>query len=89
MKILLLMYKLPPDQLLALAERARSYGMGTIGELGLSSYAQGIEAGLDAFVHTTRYSLGLAPSEMVRAAEPMSGAPCPESLSTRSWSPSA
>jgi len=66
-KILLLMYKLPPDQLVAVAARARSHGMGTIGELGLSSYEQGIEAGLNAFVHTTRYSLGLAPPEMARA----------------------
>jgi hypothetical protein len=66
-EILLLMYKLPPDQLLALAERARSHGMGTIGELGLSSYSQGIEAGLNAFVHTTRYSLDMAPDEMAQA----------------------
>ena len=66
-EILLLMYKLPPDQLQVLAERARSHGMGTIGELGLSSYSQGIEAGLNAFVHTTRYSLDMAPQEMARA----------------------
>jgi hypothetical protein len=66
-EILLLMYKLPPDQLQALAERARFHGMGTIGELGLSSYSQGVEAGLNAFVHTTRYSLDMAPEEMARA----------------------
>jgi len=66
-EILLLMYKLPPDQLQALAERARSHGMGTIGELGLSSYRQGIDAGLNAFVHTTRYSLDMAPEEMAQA----------------------
>ena len=66
-EILLLMYKLPPDQLQALAERARSHGMGTIGELGLSSYREGIEAGLNAFVHTTRYSLDVAPAELAQA----------------------
>jgi hypothetical protein len=66
-RILLLMYQLSPDQLRAVAERARSHGMGTIGELGLSTYAQGIEAGLNAFVHTTRYSLDLAPPEMALA----------------------
>jgi len=66
-EILLLMYKLPPDQLQVLADRARLHGMGTIGELGLSSYRQGIEAGLNAFVHTTRYSLDMAPEEMAQA----------------------
>ncbi len=66
-RILLVMYKLPPEQLQEVAARARSHGMGTIGELGLSTYEEGIEAGLDAFVHTTRYSLGMAPPEMARA----------------------
>ena len=72
--ILLLMYKLTPEQLPAVTQRAKELGMGTIGELGYSSYADGIAAGIDAFVHTTRYSLGLAPPEMVRgvAEQPFS-----------------
>jgi len=65
--ILLLMYKLTPDQLPAVAQRAEELGMGTIGELGFATYADGTAAGVDAFVHTTRYSLGLAPAEMARA----------------------
>jgi hypothetical protein len=54
-KILLLMYKLPPQQLKLAAEKAHSLGMGTIGELVYSSYATGIDAGIDVFVHATRY----------------------------------
>jgi len=72
--VLLLMYKLTPEQLPVVTRRAKELGMGTIGELGFSSYADGIAAGVDAFVHTTRYSLGLAPPEMARdvAEQPFS-----------------
>ncbi len=72
--ILLMMYALTPEQLPVIVRRARELGMGTIGELGFSSYADGIAAGIDAFVHTTRYSLGLAPPPMIRsvAEEPFS-----------------
>ncbi len=38
--------------------------MATIGELGATTYAQGIKAGVDAFVHTSRYSLDVAPPEL-------------------------
>lgn len=72
--ILLLMYKLTPEQLPDLTTLAEELGMGTIGELGLASYADGIEAGIDAFVHTTRYSLNMAPAELARqvAEQPFS-----------------
>jgi len=72
--VVLLMYKLTPEQLPALVRRAEELGMGTIGELGFASYSDGIAAGVDAFVHTTRYSLSMAPPEMIRAvaAEPFS-----------------
>lgn len=48
--------------------------MATIGELGNSTYAEGNAIGLDAFVHTTRYSLDAAPRDMAAAvaAEPFS-----------------
>lgn len=63
-KVLLLMYKLPPQQLKLAVQKAHSLGMGTIGELGYSSYAAGIDAGIDVFVHSTRYSLDIAPDGM-------------------------
>jgi len=65
--VALLMYELTPEQLRALIRRAHELGLATIGELGRTSYAEGIAAGLDAVVHTTRYSLGLAPENMARA----------------------
>ncbi|MFC1729459.1 amidohydrolase family protein [candidate division KSB1 bacterium] len=65
-KALLLMYQIRPDQLKALVERAHMHDMATIGELGRTTYEQGIESGVKAFVHTTRYSLNAAPPEMQR-----------------------
>jgi len=38
--------------------------MGTIGELGFTSYKKGMDLGVDAFVHTTRYSLDIAPDSI-------------------------
>jgi len=73
-RVALFMYGLTPDQLRLAHRRAREHGMATIGELGNSTYAAGNEIGLDAFVHTTRYSLDAAPREMAAAvaAEPFS-----------------
>lgn len=72
--VALLMYGLDVEQLEAAISRARQLGMATIGELGRSTYAEGERLGLDAFVHTTRYSLDIAPREMAAAvaAEPFS-----------------
>jgi len=66
-KIALLKYQLRPNQVQLLQEEAKKLGMGIIGELGYTSYAQGIEIGLDAFVHTTRYSLDIAPEKIRNA----------------------
>jgi len=73
-RVALLMYGLTPYQLRMAHERAREHGMATIGELGAATYADGNGIGLDAFVHTTRYSLDAAPHEMAAAvaAEPFS-----------------
>jgi hypothetical protein len=63
-EILLMMYKLTPKQLELAHTEAKKLDMGTIGELGFSSYKEGMNLGVDAFVHTTRYSLDVAPDSM-------------------------
>ncbi len=66
-KIVLLKYALNPGQVRELVKRAHELGMGTIGEFGHTSYKEASGIGVDAFVHTTRYSLDLAPAEMAAA----------------------
>ena len=63
-KVLLLYYDMTPGQVRLTAQRARQLGMATIGELGATTYTQAIQAGVDAFVHTSRYSLDVAPPEL-------------------------
>ena len=72
--VVLLMYELKADELRVLTARAHELGLATIGELGNASYEQGAELGLDAYVHSTRYSLDIAPPQMRQAvaAEPFS-----------------
>jgi hypothetical protein len=63
-KVLLLQYALLPEQLRVVAAHARQIGLATIGELGATTYPEAISAGVRAFVHTSRYSLELAPPDM-------------------------
>lgn len=63
-RTLLLYYTLAPQQVRIVARRARELGLLTIGELGATTYPQAIEAGVTAFVHTSRYSLELAPARV-------------------------
>ena len=73
-EILLIMYGLNPSQVKLAHHEAKKYGMGTIGELGFTSYKEGMDIGIDAFVHTTRYSLDIAPDTLAKkvAAQPFS-----------------
>ncbi len=74
MDVVLLMYRIAPDQMAALVGRAASLGMATIGELARTTYTEAARMGVDAFVHSSRYSLDLAPEELRRGvdAEPFS-----------------
>lgn len=73
-EILLIMYGLNPSQVKMAHQKAKKYGMGTIGELGFTTYKEGMDIGIDAFVHTTRYSLDIAPDSLAKkvAAQPFS-----------------
>ncbi|MCK5838678.1 MAG: hypothetical protein KAG99_02465, partial [Bacteroidales bacterium] len=81
-EIALLKYELRPGQLKICNDEAHSLRMGTIGELGFTSYKEGCAIGIDAFVHTTRYSLDVAPEEMrlAVAQEPFS-----DDLNSSKW----
>jgi Amidohydrolase family len=61
---LLLYYTLSAEQVRLVARKARELRLLTIGELGAASYPEAIEAGVMALVHTSRYSLELAPPEL-------------------------
>lgn len=73
-EIMLIMYGLTPSQVELANKTAKKYHMGTIGELGFTSYKEGMDIGIDAFVHTTRYSLDIAPKSLAKevAAQPFS-----------------
>jgi len=73
-RVLLMMYALTPDQTKLVYNYAKNKGMATIGEMGMTTYKEGMEIGIDAFVHTTRYSLDVAPRPMANAVahEPFS-----------------
>ncbi|PHS68084.1 MAG: hypothetical protein COB12_02380 [Flavobacterium sp.] len=73
-RVLLMMYSLTPDQTKIVYKYAKKKGMGTIGEMGMTTYKEGMDIGIDAFVHTTRYSLDVAPRPMANAVahEPFS-----------------
>ncbi len=63
-RALLLHYGMTPEQVRVTARRARELGMATIGEFGATTYAEGVQAGVNAFVHTSRYSLDVTPPEL-------------------------
>jgi hypothetical protein len=63
-KVLLVHYPIPPPLTRRLVARAKVLGMATIGELGETSYPAAIACGIQAFVHTSRYSLELAPPSL-------------------------
>ncbi len=73
-KVALLMYGLTPRQLKLANDYAKKLGMATIGELASTTYKEAMNIGVDAFVHTTRYSLDIASKAMRKAVaqEPFS-----------------
>jgi hypothetical protein len=60
-KVLLIHYGAKPEQLPLVVAQARKHGMATIGELGRATYRQALEAGVQSFVHTSRYTVDILP----------------------------
>src|SRR5439155_23322239 len=75
-KIVLLHYGMNPSALRASVVRAHALGVATIGELGASTYYEAQDAGVDIFVHTSRYSLEITPPALrARVAQRPFGPP--------------
>ena len=75
-KVVLLHYGMNPSALRAAVPRAHALGVATIGELGASTYYEAQDAGVDVFVHTSRYSLEIAPPALrARVAQRPFGPP--------------
>jgi len=81
-KILLLMYKLKKNQVRIAINKAHRLGMGTIGELGYTKYLDALKLGIDAFVHTTRYSLNFASEQMIKS---VANHPFSNDLNSEKW----
>ena len=81
-RVVLLMYALYPGQIRLLVKKAHALGMNCIGELGHTSYHDAMAAGVDAFVHFTRYSLELAPRDM---AEDVAYHPFSNDMDSPKW----
>ena len=72
--VVLLMYRITPEQMGPVVDRVHALGMACIGELAATTYAEAARLGVDAFVHSSRYNLDLAPDDLRRGvlAEPFS-----------------
>ncbi len=81
-RVLLLMYKLKPEQVKTAIKIAHKLGMGVIGELGYTHYIDALNFGIDAFVHTTRYSLNFAPEKMIKS---VAENPFSDNLNSDKW----
>jgi hypothetical protein len=60
----MLMYPLDEGQLVTAAAAARARGLFTIGELGHAPYASASVAGVNAFIHESRFVLELTPPDL-------------------------
>lgn len=63
-RCVMIFYNTWPDQVDQIVRDARRLGMGTIGELGFTSYPYAARAGVGAFVHDQKYHTELAPFDV-------------------------
>lgn len=66
-RLILIHYNTWPDQTARIVAAAKRRGIGTIGELGWTSYPDALRAGVQAFVHDQRYMSELAPAALKAA----------------------
>ena len=66
-KVLLLHYGTEPEILKLVVNRCKMLDIALIGELGSSTYKDALEAGVSSFVHTSRYSVDIIPTDIREA----------------------
>lgn len=60
-KIMLVHYGVKPEQLPAIVAACKRNNLAMIGELGFTSYADAVKAGINTYVHTSRYTADVLP----------------------------
>ena len=65
-------HNITPANTAAIISQSRALGMATYGEFVATPYQAGIQNGVDALLHMSRYELGLAPGKLLQplAADP-------------------
>ncbi|WP_333820685.1 amidohydrolase family protein [Ohtaekwangia sp.] len=66
-KVLLVHYAVAPGQLPTIVEACKRNNIATMGELGLSSYHEAVAAGVQSFIHVSRYSADVLPDSARKA----------------------
>ncbi len=62
--VLLVHYGVKPNQLEAIVKKCKEHDMVTIGELGHSKLTDALSAGVQSFVHISRYSIDIVPESI-------------------------
>lgn len=62
--VMLVHYGVKPQQLPAILDACRQHHIATVGELGYTSYREAVAAGMQSFVHTSRYTADVLPDSV-------------------------
>jgi len=63
-RVMLIHYGVKPEQLKAIIEACKAHHIATVGELGFTNYREAVLAGVQSFVHTSRYTADILPDSV-------------------------
>lgn len=63
-KVLLVHYGVKAEQLNAIVTTCKAHRVAVVGELGFTSYRDAVSAGVESFVHTSRYTADILPDSV-------------------------
>ncbi len=63
-KVMLIHYGVKPEQLKAIIDACNAHHIATVGELGFTNYREAAMAGVQSFVHTSRYTADILPDSV-------------------------